>query len=347
MECMKTPKTAWNRARLAALMGAMALLAGACAEDAPLDFLNKQAGRGAEKADQLWDITFLVAVAVFFLVEGVLVFALYRFRHRPGREAAQFHGNTRVEILLTVIPALILAALAVPTIKTIFDLAENPPGALQVKVVGRQFWWEYQYSDLGFTTANELHIPVDKATRLTIEGAADDVIHSFSVPRLAGTQDVVPGRINFLTLEPTQEGEFFGQCKEYCGLSHANMRLRVIVDSEAEFEEWVAEQSEDAAAPREGSLAARGREIFLDPVEGQCLNCHAIQGTEAQATIAPDLTHFAARGTFAGALFEVNERNLARWLADPPAIKPGAKMPDYGLSQDEIEALVAYLMSLE
>lgn len=341
---MKTPKTAWNRARSAALIGALALLAGACAEDAPLDFLNKQAGRGAERADQLWDITFLVAVVVFVLVEGALVFALFRFRHRPGREAAQFHGNTRVEIVLTLVPALILAALAVPTIKTIFDLAEDPPGALQVKVIGRQFWWEYQYTDLGFTAANELHIPVDKATRLTIEGASDDVIHSFSVPRLAGTQDVVPGRINFLTLEPTKEGEFFGQCKEYCGLSHANMRLRVIVQSESEFEQWVAEQSEDAAAPPEGSLAAQGREALLD---GQCINCHAIQGTEAQATIAPDLTHFAARGTFAGAMFEVNERNLARWLANPPAMKPGARMPDYGLSQDEIDALVAYLLSLE
>jgi cytochrome c oxidase subunit 2 len=342
---MKTPKTAWNRARLAALIGASALLAGACAEDAPLDYLNEQAGRGAERADQLWDLTFLVAVVVFFLVEGVLVFALIRFRHRPGREAAQFHGNTRVEIVLTLVPALILAAIAVPTIDTVFDLAEDPPGALQVKVIGRQFWWEYQYTDLGFTTANELHIPVDKATRLTIEGAPDDVIHSFSVPRLAGTQDVVPGRINFLTLEPTEEGEYFGQCKEYCGLSHANMRLRVIVDSESDFERWVADQSEDAAAPPEGSLAAQGREAFLAP--GRCTNCHAIQGTEAQATIAPDLTHFAARGTFAGAMFEVNERNLARWLANPPAMKPGAKMPDYGLSQDEIDALVAYLMSLE
>ncbi len=341
---MRIPKTARNHARLAALTGALALLTAACARDAPLDFLNKQAGRGAERADQLWDITFGVAVAVFFIVEGVLVFALYRFRHRPGREAAQFHGNTRVEIVLTLVPALILAVLAVPTIKTIFDLAQNPPGALQVKVVGRQFWWEYQYSDLGFTTANELHIPVDKAVRLTIEGASDDVIHSFSVPRLAGTQDVVPGRINFLTLEATKEGNFFGQCKEYCGLSHANMRLRVIVQSQAEFDEWVAEQSEDAAPPPEGSLAERGQELFLG---GQCINCHAIQGTEAQATIAPDLTHFAARGTFAGALFEVNEQNLARWLADPPAIKPGAKMPDYGLSQDEIDALVAYLLSLE
>jgi cytochrome c oxidase subunit 2 len=334
------------------LTGALALLTGACAEDAPLDFLNNQSGRGAERADQLWDITFWVAVAVFVLVEGALVVLLFKYRHRPGREAAQFHGNTRVEIVLTLIPALILAAIAVPTVKTVFDLAENPPGALQVKVIGRQFWWEYQYLDLGLTTANELHIPVGKATRLTIEGATDDVIHSFSVPRLAGTQDVVPGRINFLTLEPTEEGNYFGQCKEYCGLSHANMRLRVIVESEAEFEQWLADQREEANS---AALSHDGAQLFVDGSgDGQfadgpaCAACHTIGGLEgAGGVIGPNLTHVASRGTFAGALFELNRSNLARWLENPPGVKPGVKMPDLGLTSEEIQALVDFLLELE
>jgi cytochrome c oxidase subunit 2 len=320
-----------------------ALLLGACAEDAPQDFLNNQSGPAAKKADDLWDITFLVAVVIFFLVEGVLVALLFKYRHRPGREAAQFHGNTRLEIVLTIVPALILFGIAIPTVKTVFDLAEEPAGALQIRVIGKQFWWEYQYTELGFETANELHIPVDTPVRLTIEGAPDDVIHSFWVPRLSGTQDVVPGRINLLTIQADEPGNYFGQCKEYCGLSHANMRLRVIAQTQQDFDDWVSGQKQPAASPA-GGLAAEGEEAFLN---GVCVNCHAVQGTKAQNDLGPDLTHFASRATFAGALFKTNEANLARWLDDPPEIKPGAKMPDYGLPQEEIDALVAYLMSLE
>jgi cytochrome c oxidase subunit 2 len=324
----------------------LALVAPGCAGDEPQNVLDPQ-GPVAEEADRLWDITFLIAVVIFVIVEGLLIFAIVRFRARPGREAAQFHGNTKVEVALTAIPALILAGLAVPTVSTIFNLAEEPANALQIRVVARQFWWEYEYTDLDVKTANELHIPTGQPVFLTLEGA--DVNHSFWVPRLTGTQDVLPGRVNHMQFTASRPGTYLGQCKEFCGLSHANMRLRVIAHTPTEFQQWVSEQQEPASSPTE-ELAADGERIFLEedlPAGGRCTDCHAIAGTDAQGTTGPDLTHFAARETFAGAIFRRTDENLANWLRDPEAVKIGALMPDYGLSEDQIRALVAYLQSLE
>ena len=337
---MRTP-AGWRRRAFVALAGLVAFAGTACASDAPQDFISGQDGPVADKADQLWDVTFAIAVAIFFIVELLLVFTIIKFRAKPGREAKQFHGNTKVEVVLTVIPALILATLAVPTVQTIFDLSSRPDDAFDIKVTARQFWWEYEYKDSGVITANEMHIPIDTPVYLTLQG--EDVIHSFWVPKLAGKQDVVPGRTNQLTIQADEPGRYQGQCTEYCGLSHANMKLVVYAHTQADFDQWVADQQEDAAAPSD-SLASEGESLFL---EGECINCHAVQGTDAQSRVGPDLTHFASRETFAGAMFENNTENLRAWLADPPAVKPGAKMPDYGLSSEEIDALVAYLQSLE
>jgi cytochrome c oxidase subunit 2 len=182
-----------RRKRLAAvlLVVGLALILGGCATDGPQDYLQTD-GPQARQADQLWDLTFGIAVVVFFVVEGLIVFAIVKFRHRPGREAAQFHGNTRVEVILTLAPALILAGIAIPTVKTIFDIDRGPGAdALRVTVEAHQFWWEYTYPELGITTANELHIPVDTPIDITLKGV--DVAHSFWIPRLAGKQDVIPG----------------------------------------------------------------------------------------------------------------------------------------------------------
>lgn len=341
---MKTPG---GKNRLVAALGVFALLAVACASEAPQDFLNHQAGPRAEKADTLWDITFWIAVVIFVIVQGLLVFALFRFRQRPGREAKQFHGNTKVEVVLTVIPALILAGLAIPTVNTIFDLSERPADAMEITVVGKQFWWEYRYPDQDIVTANELHIPVGTPIFLTLEGAEDDVAHSFWVPRLGGTQDILPGHANTLILEADEPGRYMGQCKEFCGLSHANMRIIVYADPPDVFEQWVADQQ---SAPSENlsAEASRGREIFMD---SPCAGCHAIEGTIAAAEIGPNLTHFASRETFAGAMFRNTPENLTRWVADAPAMKPGVTMPsgvrDLGLTQDDVVAIVAYLQTLE
>ena len=325
------------------VVGALALAIvafSACAERAPQDYLEPD-GPVARRVDRLWDVTFLIAVVVFVLVQAALVYAIIRFRRRPGREPAQFHGNTRVEVLHTVIPALILAGLAIPTVDTLFDLSQKQPNSLNVTVTAKQFWWQYEYTDHDVLTANELHIPTNQPVALTLLG--EDVIHSFWVPKLSGKQDVVPGRVNYLTLEAGRPGTYLGQCTEYCGLSHANMRLRVIAHAPGDFETWLSEQQRPAASPASGD-AAGGERLFL---QGECINCHAIEGTDAQATTGPDLTHFASRETLAGAMFVNNEENLARWLRDPPGVKPGAKMPDYGLSEDEIRQLVAYLQTLD
>ena len=319
---------------------ALALLLSACSSAGPQDFLNDLAGPNAKKADQLWDITFLIATVIFFIVEGLLVFALIRFRHKPGRQAAQFHGNTKLEVVLTLIPAMILAGLAIPTLKTIFEISAKPKNALEVTVTAKQFWWQYDYEAFDFSTANELHVPTGQPVHLTLKGA--DVIHSYWIPRLTGAQDVVPGRENELTFSADEPGRYMGQCKEFCGLSHANMRLIVYAHDPADFQTWVAEQQKPAA-PAAGDLAA-GEKLFL---EGECVNCHAIAGTDAASTTGPDLTHFASRETFAGAMFRRTDENVASWLRDPPAMKPGALMPDYGLSESEIDSLVAYLQSLK
>ena len=340
MELLKGLSARGRRLLLGVLAMSFAIFSGACASDAgPQDYLSPE-GPIAERADGLWDLTFAIAVVVFIIVEAVLVFTVIRFRRKPGREAAQFHGNTKVEVILTLIPTLILAGLAVPTVKAIADLSEEPPGALNVTVTAKQFWWQYEYPDAEVMTANEMHVPIGQPVVLTLEGA--DVIHSFWIPKLTGKQDVVPGRTNKMQFEATEPGTYWGQCTEFCGLSHANMRLRVIAHEPAEFEQWLLDQQKPASASLSGA-AAQGEEIFGDT----CVSCHAIKGTDAQATTGPDLTHFASRETFAGAMFENNTENLKRWIDNPPAVKPGAQMPDYGLSAQEIDAVVAYLQTLK
>jgi cytochrome c oxidase subunit 2 len=336
--------------RLYALVGLLALGLTACS-GGPQNTLEPL-GEYAKKADRLWDITIFIAIVIFFIVEGVLVFTLFRFRHRPGREAAQFHGNTKLEIILTLVPALILAGLAIPTVRTIFDLQEKPANALEVKIIGHQFWWEYRYTGLGaggedIVTANELKIPVDQDVYLSLEGLPDDVNHSFWVPRLAGTQDIIPGRQNHLLLRADVPDEYLGQCKEYCGLSHANMRLKVFAVPQGEFQTWLAEQQEPGVEPS-GGQAAAGQKAFL---AGGCPGCHAIGGTEAAANVGPNLTHLASRTTFAGAMLPLTQENLEKWVADAPSVKPGSRMPSgiktLGLSTQDVKDIVAYLMTLK
>ena len=305
-------------------------------------------------------------MVIFFVVEAVLLYTLFKYRRRPGREAAQFHGNTRLEVILTLIPALILAGISVPTVRTIFDLANEPVDALRVNVVAHQFWWQYTYPDLGIVAVNELHIPTEQPVRVTMQGALQDpidgspeVIHSFWLPRLAGKQDIVPGRTTHVLLEADRPGTYYGQCTEFCGLGHANMRIRAIAQTQEEFEAWVEDQKEPAAEPSSG-LAAEGAQLFAEGAEGgqfaagpACASCHAVEsaalenGDAPPPNAGPNLAHFASRRTFAGAVFQNNTQNLEAWLRDPPAVKQGAKMPDVGLTQEQIDALVAYLQTLE
>jgi cytochrome c oxidase subunit 2 len=324
--------------------------------DLPQNALDP-AGPAAQSIDNLWWLVFWIATVIFVIVEAALLFAIFRYRRRKGVDhpVEQVHGNTRLEIIWTIIPVVLLAALAIPTIGTLFELRAEPEpeeNALQVEVTGHQWWWEFYYPEYGFSTANEMHIPAGRAVYLTMTSA--DVIHSFWVPQLNGKRDAVPGRITNLTLEADEPGVFLGQCTEFCGLAHADMRHRVFADTEAEFEAWVAAQMQPAVLPTD-ELAVAGLETF----EISCASCHTIRGTAAAAELAPDLTHFASRETFGGATFANTQQHLREWLRDPSALKPMRPelndlsagrvlgMPDLGLTEQQIDELIAFLDTLE
>ncbi len=324
-----------------------ALLLSACAKSLPQDTLSPEGPIARDQAGLFWLVTW-IAIAVFILVEGLLVVAMFKFRHRPWRGVpTQIHGNRRLEIAWTLAPALILGFIAVPTVGSIFELAARPTGnVLEITVTGHQWWWEVEYPDLKVIAANEIHVPINRPVNVAI--TSDDVIHSFWVPQLAGKQDLEPGRTNHLTIEAPRAGVYLGQCAEFCGASHANMRLRVIGDSAQDFQAWVDAQKAAPLPPEQGSPAAEGAELFENGQFGsfRCVSCHSVDPTVA-GTIGPNLAHFAGRTTLAGAILDNDTESLRRWLDDPPALKPGAVMPDLGLTPQEIEALIAYLQSLE
>jgi cytochrome c oxidase subunit 2 len=367
---------------LAVGLPALAAVAGACAPNATQSALEP-AGEFARKPYDLFVPVFWVATGIFVLVEGALLLFVFRYRHRKGREGIppQVHGNTRLEIAWTILPAVILAGVAVPTVTTIFDLARDPePGTMRVDVLGHQWWWEFSYLEQGFTTANELHVPTgepvylrlcgvgfagtpESKTPLATEcqpggdegppaaGVGDAVLHSFWVPELAGTQDVVPGQTNYLWIEADEPGTYEGQCKEFCGLSHAYMKFTVVAHAPEDFAQWVRDQQAPAVMPEPGSLAAQGAQIFGS---GQCIACHAIDGLQDQNgepiagnNGAPNLTHLMSRECFRGCTMPLTAENLARWLADPQAVEAGSWMLlDPPLSEEQIDALVEYLMTL-
>ncbi|MGQ0744673.1 MAG: cytochrome c oxidase subunit II [Acidimicrobiales bacterium] len=343
---MSSPRPARRRATVTRLVPASLVLLGlsACAKVAPQSTLEPK-GPISRQIDNLIDPVFMVAGVVFVLVQALVVIAMFKFRDRgQAEEPEQIHGSTKLEIAWTLVPALILAVIAVPTIKVIFDMS-RPAGAdaLRVTVIGHQYWWEYQYEESGVVSANELVIPAGRPVELTLESV--DVIHSYWIPALAGKTDVIPGRTNRMMVEADAPGEYPGQCTEFCGTSHANMRNVAVALSAADFAQWEASQTEGPVAPEEGSEAAEGLAVYSNR---GCATCHAIEGI-SDGKIGPNLTHFASRGTFAGSIFETNEENLRKWLADPQGVKPGNQMiiPGAPLNDSEIDQLIAYLESLQ
>src|SRR5262245_16845795 len=286
-------------------------------------------------------ITWATAIIGLIVFVG-LAYILVRFRARPDAPLpAQVRGHTLLELGWTIGPALVLLLIAIPTIQVIFrtQTMAAPPGALQVTVRGWQWWWEFRYPDLGVVTANELHLPVGRTVVLHLEGP--DVIHSFWVPHLGGKRDVVPGRHNRLVLTPEATGEHWGQCAEFCGASHANMGMRALVQPAAEFDAWMAGQK--AAPPEPTGAGADGKAIFA---KSACVGCHTIDGVSA-GVLAPNLTHFGSRRTLAAGMWPNTPDNVAAWVRDPQRLKPGAKMPDVGLTDDQAKAVAAYLTGLK
>ena len=376
------------RLRTLALGLLLVVVAAGCASDAPLDTLDPQ-GPEAQSIDNLLRPVMLVAGLVFLFVELGIVYLVVRFRRRKDDDGSelpsQTHGNLVLELGWTILPAVILAFVAVATLTTLFDLADEPENALEIDVVGQQWWWDFQYDVDGdgaydFRTPNEMVIPAGEPVNLDITSM--DVIHSFWIPALNGKRDAVPGRHHPLTFEADHPGTYWGQCTEFCGLSHANMRIRVIALPQDEYDAWLENQLQPAEAAT--GDAVDGETLF----SSTCTSCHQVRGLNddytGAATVsgtAPDLTHLMTRSTFAGSVFRLyaqaddedlhdfythlaeegtfNRVQLEAWLRNPPGELPmyadtatlnGALprgMPNLELSEEQIDQLVAYLQTLD
>jgi len=225
--------------------------------------------------------------------------------------------------------------------------APKPSNALDVTVIGHQFWWEYRYPKLGVVTANELHIPVSdpaKPTRTYLTLLSADTDHSFWVPRLAGKTDLIPNRVNSMWIDPQQPGVYLGQCAQYCGTQHAKMLLRVYAQSPEDFTAWIKQQQMSATADLSGNAAAiEGQTVFM---HSACINCHTIAGTVATGRFGPDLTHLASRDTIASGPVKNTPENLRQWIADPNSMKPGVLMPSMHLNDHDLDVITAYLATL-
>jgi cytochrome c oxidase subunit 2 len=290
-----------------------------------------------------------INVAVFLVVFGLLVYVLVRFRHRnqdATREPPQVYGSTQIELAWTVIPVLIVLILFLATARVIHGIqdARRPKSAVEVTAIGHQFWWEFRYPKYGVVTANELHIPVSDPSHPTptfLKLLSADTDHSFWIPQLAGKTDLIPNRTNEMWMDPKSTGVYLGQCAQYCGTQHAKMLLRVFVDTQEEFQEWIRKQQKPAVTE---DLESAGRHVFETTA---CVNCHAIGGTNATGQFGPDLTHLMSRNTIASGAATNTAENLRLWIANPEVIKPGSLMPAMKLNEKDLDVLVRYLRTLE
>jgi len=381
------------------------LVAASCATNAPQDTWQPK-GPNAKLIDDLQQPVFAVAGIIGLIVAAAVTYTVIKYRDRGQPIPEQTHGKPALEITLTVIPALILAVVAVFTFGAIFKLAKTDDTEMIINVTGQQWWWEYDYpvqNEIGITSpiisSGQLVMPV--GTKVLLRETSRDVIHSYWIPALNGKRDAVPGRVQTLRLEADEPGIYAGQCTEFCGLSHANMRMEAVALSKEDFAKWVANQQAPYVAPAKDSLAQQGETVFLN----QCVRCHQVNGlmradgTPAIAApdenvwsgAAPNLSHLMSRNTFAGAAFDLlskkcrdevwgapsnmvgakylagvtedclNQKDLRAWLRNAPEMKPmyanpaeleisNGKyrgMPYLALSEDDINKLVAYLLTLK
>jgi len=398
------------RRRTLSSLGALAALVvlGGCAENAPQDTWSP-AGENAQRIDNLQRPIFYVAGIVLLIVVVAVAYCIVRFRDKGQPMPEQTHGKPALEIALTILPALILVGVGIPTVSTIFKLAKTSDTECVINVTGQQWWWEYDYPvqdgcggiSEPIVTSGQMVFPAN--TKVLIRGTSRDVIHSFWIPRLNGKKDMVPGRVHTLRMQADQPGIYAGQCTEFCGLSHANMKMEAVALSAADFETWKANELKDYVKPEEGSLAAKGEATFT----ANCAYCHQVNGLSTAnpdgsstpvlanpdqfvvSGAAPNLTHLMARNTFAGATWDLltpacrdevwnskpdefgalylngvtdeclNQVDLREWLRNAPAKKPmyasesqkaanGGKvrgMPALGLSETQIDEIIAYLLT--
>jgi cytochrome c oxidase subunit 2 len=345
------------------------ILLAACGETSP-SILNPQGPVASKEAGLFWFIL-VVATIVFVAVESVLIYSIVRFRERPNMpNPRQLHGNNTIELIWTIAPSVFLFAVLIGTIYTMFNL-NNISGQgriIDIKVVGHQWWWEFDYTNDNIVTADELVVPVGTVIRTTLESS--NVIHSFWIPQITGKTDVVPGRANEKLFRADTPGTYLGFCTEYCGLQHANMRFQLVVLPRDSYVSWLRNQQSAAQTPTDPNATA-GMKLF----QGSCVACHGIVGvnlssfSDSRATklVGPNLTHFGSRTTIAGLVLTWNPQScvvgtdssgkpaiqnpaacgLYKWLRDPQAVKPGNDMQIGKLSDTQIAQLIAYLESLQ
>jgi cytochrome c oxidase subunit II len=309
------------------------------------------AGTPASSIFSLSMLVLGITAAIFLIVAGILAYVLVRYRSRAlkgqgEQEPPQIYGSNQIELSWTVIPVLIVVMLFLATTRVIYttEHALRPANAVDVTVVGHQFWWEYRYPQLGVVTANELHVPVsDPAhplpTYLTMSSADTD--HSFWVPRLAGKMDLIPNKVNTMWIDPQTKGLYLGQCAQYCGVQHAKMLIRVYADTPEEFAAWVEHQQQTAV---DDPAVAEGRTVFM---HNACISCHTIRGTVATGRFGPDLTHVGGRDTIASGSVQNTPVNLRDFIDNPASFKPGALMPPMHLDTHDLDAVTAYLTTLK
>ncbi|ANE45554.1 cytochrome B [Paenibacillus swuensis] len=325
--------------RLLPIFAALAILLAGCGEPDTSTLLPQ--GPVAQQQYDLMKLSISIMIGVVLIVFALAIYVLIRFRRRPGQTdiPVQVEGNHKLEILWTVIPILLLVVLAIPTVRTTFNLAHDyskDPEAIKVKVTAHQFWWEFDYPELGIKTAQDLIIPTGK--KIHIELVSTDVLHSFWVPSLGGKMDtnVGEGNINTMYLEAPNEGVYRGKCAELCGASHAYMDFKVRSVDEQSFDGWVSSMKASVALPADADI----KEVFTK----QCLSCHAVGDQGVQ--FAPNLTGIGSRETIAGIL-ENNKENIKHWIDKPQEVKPGNLMPEVDLTEEELDGIAEYLSGLK
>ncbi len=310
-----------------------------------LNFFNSASPPAHEIREIAW-LVLGICAAIFIVVESVLIWSIIRFRKRArdAGEPVQVFGSNPVELAWTVIPTIIVFVLALATLRTIreVELTEAPEGSLHVDVIAHQWWWEYRLPNLQgdgtIVTANELVVPVGRPIWLTLNSA--DVIHSYWIPQLNGKTDIIPNHVNHTWFQADRAGIFLGQCAEYCGTQHANMLLRVTAVDDETFNAWCAHQSSEAVSD---PTVEKGRDMFLDLA---CMNCHAINGV-SEGSFGPNLTHLMSRTTLGSGVAPLNPTTLRAWVDDPQNMKVGCNMPSLELDPNQLNEIVAYLLTLK
>ena len=334
------------------------LVLAACGQNLPAT-TTYPAGDHAQRIYDLMVPVFWAALGVFVVVEGLLVYSVFRFRQRSESDPmpAQIHGNTRIEIMWTIAPALILLVIAVLTFRTQAENSVQPANAMKIQVVGHQWWWEFRYADSKVVTANDVYIPTGQDVQFQMTSV--DVIHDPWMPKLAGKTDAIPGHTTLVSFRTDKPGIYRGLCAEFCGTQHAVMRFRVVAVAPDVFQRWVQQHQQpvgpalkpgttDAARLGPGD-PARGEKAFLN-VKNLCITCHRVEGyKEAVGVTGPNLTYFGSRETIGAGALPNTPENLKAWIHNPGAVKPdnlmAAVIKEGMISDQDIDDIVAFLES--